>query len=138
MWTMLDRVQQDAARAHVITERSRRGMSAREAARTGGITNTVWSKFEAGGNITPGIRNAVANAFGWPYSWPERLPELTADPVAQKDDIMQRLDELAAAVGSLLRGQADARQDLAEVVTRTDAILRELRPGGRGRRASGQ
>jgi hypothetical protein len=116
MWTMTGRGPVDAARAHVIEERQRRGMSARRASEIGGITNTVWSKFEAGGNITPGLRKAVANAFGWPHSWPEQLPDLTPEPEAREDELTQRLERIEGLVVQLLQGQIAGLTGLEELL----------------------
>lgn len=98
------RADSDLARAHVQEERARRALSARKAAELGGITNTVWSKYEAGGNLTPGVRKGVAQAFGWPTSWPERLPELSPEPT-DLQIIVQRLELIERLVRTLVDGQ---------------------------------
>lgn len=58
----------------VAAERRRHGWSIRRAAEHGGISNTHWGRFEKGGDITAGVRVAVARAFNWPTDWDEHPP----------------------------------------------------------------
>lgn len=72
----------------VRAERERRGMSVREAARRGGVSNTTWSRYESGEtSLTGNIRKAVAQAFDWPIGWPdgERPAPHTWEPNHQPD-----------------------------------------------------
>lgn len=77
----------------VAGERRQRGWSIRAAAHAGGISNTLWGRYEAGeAELSGRIRQAVATAFGWPMSWPE-------DPGAGGPDVR---DEAAERFAELL------------------------------------
>lgn len=81
----------DDLRRRVANERRRRGLSARAAASLGSMSNTTWSRFEAGGPLTPAVRSGVAATFGWSTDWPE-------DPPPEPD---QTLDAVSAALGRI-------------------------------------
>ena len=64
----------------------------RAAAALGGVSNTTWSRYEAGGvTLTPGIVQGVAKAFGWPTTWPEEQPATTTPDFEAR---LQRLEDV--------------------------------------------
>lgn len=117
--------------SRVVRERKIRYGSARAAATAGEISNTLWSRFEKDGNVTPTVREGVARAFGWPNSWPEELPG-EAPPVNQPDDELAGLvSELARSVEDVLADAIDQRQKLAALESRLAAL-----EGRSGRRSA--
>lgn len=103
----------------VITERRRRGWSARTAAQVAQISNTTWSGFERTGKLTDTIRQAVAEAFGWPVDWPER-----PTPV-ESGDVAAVLDELRALRAELSEHRAAVEADAGTRST-IDALVVQL------------
>lgn len=98
----------------VVVERRLRGWSGREAAIAGGISNTTWSKFEAGGELGPAIRRGVAHAFGWPADWPENPPAAIApvDAVSQLRAEVERLAQVVQSQALQIGHLTDAVQEL--------------------------
>jgi len=86
------------SRERVGLERRLRGWSVREAARHGGVSNTLWGKWEQGAASAQMIP-AVAQAFGWPADWESNPPPVTMPP---PDDLASRVAELERAVLLLL------------------------------------
>jgi transcriptional regulator with XRE-family HTH domain len=97
-------------RKRVADERRMRGLSGRAAASLGGIANTTWSGFEAGGQLTDGVRRAVAKAFDWHMDWPENPP---AEFTQLDGDVLRRMEE-------------QLRAEIAEGDERVDARVRAL------------
>lgn len=82
----------------VAGERRQRGWSIRAAANAGGISNTLWGRYENGeAELSGRIRQAVATAFGWPMSWPEE----PASGAGVRDEAAERFAELLDALGVL-------------------------------------
>jgi transcriptional regulator with XRE-family HTH domain len=103
-------------RERVRLERRVRGLSARQAAALGGVSNTLWSSWERDESVPTGskIRMAVATAFDWPTTWPEDLPPTL--PAAESDRVAaleRRVAVLEGAVTSLLQKAIDDEADEA-------------------------
>ena len=112
----------------VRTERTRRGLSIRDAATLGKISNTTWGGYEAGGNLTPRVRTAVALAFGWMPDWPENppAPSLPQETVSQLGEIE-----------SLQRAQAVALAEVLDLLRDVVESLNALRAASGPGRSSG-
>jgi hypothetical protein len=96
--TRIVRDMSDILRERVARERKLRYKSDRAAADAGGISNTSWSRFMAGGELTDQIRHAVATAFDWPTDWPEHLPNDTpSNGVKRPNDVELRLGQILGA-----------------------------------------
>lgn len=108
----------------VTRERRLRGWSARDAAIAGGVSNTTWSRFEAGGPIGDAIRQGVARAFGWSVEWPETPPPDELPP-----DELSRLRHQVESLADQVQRQSRQLGELMDVVA-------ELR-AGRGAAGSG-
>lgn len=108
-------------RQRVIAERRMRGESARMAAARGGISNTTWSAYENGGELSPKIRAAITKAFGWPPGWVERPPKLPADAVVAELQVrLGRLEHLPGLVEELARRVAEQGDAIAQLTRRID------------------
>lgn len=110
----------EAALERVRAERLSRGWSVRRAAAEGGVSNTTWANYEAGGELTNRMREAVQRAFDWPGTWPEQPVERIRASIA--GELRQLLAEQALQI-----------EHLSERVEDLDAELRLLRLAvGRG------
>jgi transcriptional regulator with XRE-family HTH domain len=93
----------------------------RAAASAAGVSNTTWSRVEAGAvPITPQMSQAIAGAFGWPADWESLPPETLGHPLSNvaADDLLDRiraeLDEHERRIESMLKRYAkgtDASDD---------------------------
>lgn len=75
-------------------ERRRRGWSMRAAASAAGVSNTTWSRMEAGAvPITPQMSQAIAHAFEWPSNWETNLDGTLQQPMSSvaADDLLERI-----------------------------------------------
>lgn len=128
----------EALRARVELERRLRFSSDREAAAAGGVANTTWSRFMQTGEVTSGIRRAVATAFGWSMDWPENPPPSPVTPVDEREILaaeiaaMRReLERVVAQLGSIgetIEATSDAvRTGQRTIATRLKALERQLR-----------
>lgn len=114
-----------------------RGLSIRQAcdaATANGykVTNTTWSRWEAGtGKLTKGVRSAVAVAFGWANDWPENPPPPPTAPGQQ--DLEQQVANLVDMLTELTKQVAEQRVDLWDV---QKDVQKLLPPTRRGRRAT--
>ena len=108
-------------RERVIAERRMRGESARTASGRGGISNTTWSAYEKGGELTPKVRAAITQSFKWPADWVERPPKLPADAaVAELRGRLARLEHLPGLVEELARRVAEQGDQIAKLTRRID------------------
>jgi hypothetical protein len=82
----------------------------RRAAVEGGVSNTTWSNFEAGGELTYRMREAVQRAFGWPGTWPEQPVENLRPSVA--DDLRRLIAEQALQLEALTARVEDLDAEL--------------------------
>lgn len=96
----------------VTRERRLRGWSARDAAVAGGVSNTTWSKFEAGAPVGEAVRRGVARAFGWSPEWPEH-PPTQPPPIDEISQLRREVEALARIV----QEQAGQIGELMDVVT---------------------
>jgi|GEM_PF-6349553 len=90
----------------MLTERTRRGWSMRQASEHGGINDALWSRMENDKiAISDRSRAAVAKAFGWPLDWDvaEPWPPPVNDSVSQYDALEERVRDLEALVRALTR-----------------------------------
>lgn len=95
----------------VAEERRLRGhLSIRQVSAGTSTSNETWSKFERTGIVTPKIRLAVAEAFGWPSDWPEQLPPL---PPPEAADALSRLEVAVRALADETAGRQQV-EDLSE------------------------
>jgi lambda repressor-like predicted transcriptional regulator len=121
-----------APRERVAVELERRGWSARDAARASGVSEFIWSRFLRDGWLTPQVRQAVADAFGWDIGWPENLsPKSRSVDGSDIIAVLAGLAESLVDVGrqaAVSHGElADIRRDLASVHAKLDLLL-EARP----------
>lgn len=99
----------------VRAERLKRGLSVRQAASRGGISNTYWGEFEDYRRpLTPYIADAVAKAFEWPKDWLERYE-------AAERQLLESLEPVEEALVDV-----DVTQ-LGADVSRLDNEVRQLR-----------
>jgi hypothetical protein len=108
----------------VIAERTRRGLSVREASTAGGVANTTWARYEETGHLTKKMRKAVAQAFGWPAGWPEGEVILNGAVPAIFDD--GRLSELAAKVDRWAAHAERRGQDMEDTIERFDVLTNTI------------
>lgn len=106
-------------------ERRRRGWSMRAAAAAAGVSNTTWSRMEAGAvEITPAMSRHIADAFGWPDDWetnPESLVATLSHPLSTVDaeQLLERIraelaeheQRIAAMVAQLMKGNDGSAQE---------------------------
>ena len=99
-------------RERVATERMYRGgMSIREASVAGSISNTTWSKWEAGSSeLTNKLAAAIARAFDWPADWPSNPPPIQT--ISQLDDLERKVDRLTVLVLELSKRLLDGDDDV--------------------------
>lgn len=106
----------DTLRDRVAAERNRRGWSVRTAAQAGGISNTLWGRFENGdSDVTPKVRHGVARAFDWPDEWPERTPELP-----QLAEIRDEAAERFGAILDALRSMSSRLEQLERRISQPE------------------
>lgn len=102
-------------------ERRQRGWSMRTAATHAGVSNTTWSRVEAGAvPLTPHMVAAIAAAFEWPVDW-EINPPVPA--VSHPMPIVDSELELRAEIERL-------RAEVTEHNQRVEAMLAQLIEGG--------
>lgn len=93
----------------------------RQAATAGDVSNTTWSRFEAGvGQLTPGIIQAVARAFDWPTDWPENPPEIS-QPVDLEARVARLELDLAVTRDSLAKAILAWRQERRGLLAALDS-----------------
>lgn len=92
------------ARERVAVERRLRGLSARDASIKGGVSNSTWSDWESGRRpLSPRLRSAVAQAFGWSTDWvenPPPAPDVVGTVAAA--EVMARLDAIDEKINRLV------------------------------------
>lgn len=126
----------------VTAIRERRFGSVRQAALAGGVSNTTWARYEESGNLTHGMRVAIAQAFGFEEDWPENPPaELRPALVPYSgftppgDGEYEELRELRRQTLAMVTDQALLIEDLKQDVQRLRDEVAELkrRPPESGR-----
>lgn len=117
----------------VRQEREKRGLSVRAAAQAGGVSNTTWSRFEESGDLTPKMRRAVSQAFGWPAGWPEGD---TAEVDQPDDHDVTALMDRMRAILDVTEGRTDsinaltaALRDSTAAHTKLEARITETADG---------
>lgn len=101
----------------VSRERRLRGWSARDASIAGGVSNTTWSKFEAGTPLGEAMRHGVARAFGWSPEWPEN-PPVQQPPQDEIIRLRREVERLARVV-----------QEQGQQIGQLTGVVAELRAG---------
>lgn len=91
----------------VVSERRRRGWSARDAATAGRISNTSWSRAESSGEVSAKMRGAVSVAYGWETDWPENPPVI---PPGEAELVGQALERLTSRVEALEAWRVSTRR----------------------------
>jgi hypothetical protein len=99
----------------VRQERLRRGLSAEQAGKLGGISKAGWQHIEAGtAKRSDHWRMAVAKAFGWPENWPDNPPD-PPEVVEVKDQLAEALTSIQQQMSSLGAEVAALRSEIAEL-----------------------
>jgi DNA-binding XRE family transcriptional regulator len=97
----------------VQRERMRRGLSRRQAAQLGGVSNTTWGNFEDGHiDLSAKIQLAVAAAFDWEAGWPYQSYD---EP---DEDVVNSLIERVADLSKLVRQLSDRIEHLESELRR--------------------
>ena len=104
----------NAQRTMVRQERLGRGLSARDAAAAGHISNTTWSQYEAGTTaLSSKIIAAVALAFDWSPNWTTVTPPDDLMKIAELRrrvlELTDQMERMQRQVEALAAGQASRR-----------------------------
>jgi transcriptional regulator with XRE-family HTH domain len=117
----------DELRELVASRRRALGLSIRQAAAKGGLSNQAWGGWEnptpgkPAPKLTPRLQSAIAVALDWPIDWPENPPR-----PASRD------------VRAQLREQAEALQWFSERLQDAEAKIERLLAATPTARAEGE
>lgn len=99
----------------VRQERLRRGLSAEQAGKLGGISKAGWQHIEAGtAKRYDHWRMAVARAFDWPENWPDNPPD-PPEVVEVKNQLAEALVSMQQQIASLGADVVALRSEIAEL-----------------------
>lgn len=112
----------DALADRVRREREQRGWSLARAGAAGGVTDETWRAYEKTGHLTPRMRAAVTEAFGWPPGWyegPRLIGSPTGVPSADRGAVVVEASKFEDVTSS-------ARAEHAQIIADVRALRDEM------------